>query len=205
MKITLIAIAGGSGAGKTWLAERLVAAFGEQAGRISLDDFYHDLTPRPAAERAGVNFDQPQAVDWSTFRHTLTALRRGQPVALPRYDFSTHTRQTEATIWQPRPLVILDGLWLLRRAELRRRYALSLFLDCPENLRLERRQRRDQGERGRSAHEVQSQFQQQVVPMHQRWVAPQAAHADVVLPAAAVAKALPGLIVRIAKLNHCQP
>jgi uridine kinase len=200
MNVHLIAIVGGSGSGKTWLAERLLAEFGDQAGRISLDDFYRDLSPVPEAQRSQVNFDDPESIDWPLFHQTLTRLRTGGSVPLPSYDFATHTRRPETKPWQPRRLVLLDGLWLLRDAELRALYSLSIFVACAEDVRLARRTERDQRERGRSAQSVRTQFLRHVAPMHRRFVAPQTRHADLVVESGNGGALLPELRAVLGRL-----
>ena len=181
MTTHLIAIVGGSGSGKTWLAERLLEQLGPDAGRLSLDDFYRDRSQLSMADRDRTNFDHPNSIDWAFFRRCLKGICTGAPVELPIYDFATHTRRVETSTWQLRRLVLLDGLWLLRRAELRQLYRLSVFVDCAENIRLERRLARDQRERGRSGESVRRQFTQHVAPMHNRFVAGQARQADLVV------------------------
>jgi uridine kinase len=178
VKATLIAITGGSGSGKSWLARRLKRRLGALAGILSLDDFYHDLSFLPLRARHRVNFDDPDAIEWSHFRDCLRRLQRGETVALPRYDFATHTRLARPRLWRPRPIVLLDGLWLLHRSELRSFYDLSLFCACPPEVRLERRLARDQRERGRSRASVLRQFREQVAPLHERFVEPQRHYAD---------------------------
>ncbi len=168
-----IAIVGGSGSGKTWLAERLCATLGRAAARLSLDDFYRDLSPMPAADRARVNFDDPAAIDWELVSETLAALARGEPAGIPSYDFAAHTRRRQWHRLTPGDFVIWDGLWLLHEDWLRRRFALSVFVDCPPEARLERRIDRDVRERQRTPESVRRQFQEHVEPMHGRHVAPQ--------------------------------
>lgn len=180
--VRLIAIVGGSGSGKTWLARRLKRRFGKHAGILALDDFYTDLSHLPLAQRERLNFDDPAAIEWSLVHKSLQALITSRKVPLPRYDFTTHTRKTEIRIWRPRPIVILDGLWLLHRPELRQLYALSIYVDCPESLRLERRLQRDQKERGRTQASILRQFKSQVAPMHNLHVEAQKKHVDLVLP-----------------------
>lgn len=198
MKAKLIAIVGGSGSGKTWLAEYLVAGLGGAAGRISLDDFYRDLSQLSREERAGVNFDRPGAIDWGLFEGTLSRIQRGIPTTLPSYDFATHSRSREPRPWQPFPLVILDGLWLLRRESLRRMLSWSVFLECSEETRLARRLHRDQTHRQRSPDSIYRQFTEQVKPMHRRYVDGQASVADLVIPVDTLDGRLPEL------LNRCQ-
>ena len=178
--VRLIALTGGSGSGKSWLARRLQRRLGPLAGVLSLDDFYRDLSSLSLRERHRINFDHPDAIEWSLFHDCLQRLQRGETVALPRYDFATHTRRARPRIWRPKPVVLLDGLWLLHRPELRRLYDLSVFCACPAELRLERRLARDQRERGRRRASVLRQFREQVAPMHDRFVEPQAGHAHLV-------------------------
>lgn len=181
MKAQLVAITGGSGSGKTWLVRRLKHRLGRAAGLLSVDDFYRDLSHLTLCERARHNFDHPKAIEWSLFGDRLRRIRAGEAAMLPRYDFATHTRRSEPRRWTPRPIVLLDGLWLLHRPELRSLYALSVFVDCPEELRLRRRLARDQRERGRTRDSVLHQFYRQVTPMHDRFVQPQKRWADLVL------------------------
>jgi uridine kinase len=179
--VRLVAITGGSGAGKTWLADRLGVLLGHRAGRVSQDSFYRDWSHLPPAERGGVNFDHPDALDWDEFASVLGELRGGRACRLPAYDFQTHTRRAGGEFLQPRTLVIVDGLWLLHRPEIRRQFDLTLFIHCPEDERLRRRIARDTVERGRTEDSVRDQFETAVSPMHGRFVSPQAAHADLLL------------------------
>jgi uridine kinase len=181
MSPLLIAIAGGSGSGKTWLARKLKRRFGRRAGLLSLDDFYRDLSALPVRERERVNFDHPDAIDWDLFLKCLKQIRRGERTLLPRYDFATHTRLARPRVWRPRPVVIIDGLWLLGRPELRKVYSLMVYVDCAEELRLARRLARDQQQRGRSRASVLRQWRSHVKPMHDEHVAPQVKRARLVV------------------------
>jgi len=177
----LIAIVGGSGAGKSWLVARLCELLGDKACHLELDDFYRDCSALPPARRARVNFDIPHAIDWHAAERALFDAEAGQPTRVPRYDFATHCRRIEQEAWQPRPLVFVDGLWLLRRPDLRRRFALTVYLDTPLPLRRSRRLARDVVERGYDAAEVARRFATEVAPMHGRYVEPQKRRADLVL------------------------
>ncbi|HWA26675.1 MAG TPA: uridine kinase [Lacunisphaera sp.] len=179
--VRLVAITGGSGAGKTWLADRLHRLLGKNAARLSQDCFYRDWSHLPPAERAQLNFDHPDMLDWDHFGDVLRDLRQGRPCQLPAYDYCTHRREPAGEILQPRPVVIVDGLWLLHRPEIRRHFELSVFLHCPAEERLRRRMARDTVERDRTEASVLEQFHGTVAPMHQQFVSPQAAHADLLL------------------------
>lgn len=177
----LVAIVGGSGAGKGWLAGRLGLLLGGQAGRLSLDDFYHDRSSISPGRRARLNFDSPDAIDWELARQTFHDCRAGRPARLPRYDFITHSRLPATTACSPRPLVLVEGLSLLVHADVREFFDLKVYLDCPSDLRLQRRLTRDVAERGRSPESVRSQFDGTVAPMHALHVEPQRRWADVIL------------------------
>jgi uridine kinase len=179
--VQLIAVVGGSGAGKGWLVNRLCRLLGDKACHLQLDDFYRDRSHLPPGRRARLNFDIPDAIDWEWAERVLRDCRAAQPTRLPRYDFATHSRLADRAPWQPRPLVLVDGLWLLRPAAVRALFDLRIFLDTPANLRCSRRLARDIAERGYSAEAVERQLRTHVVPMHDRYVEPQKKRADIVL------------------------
>src|SRR5438093_5669770 len=143
----LVAIVGGSGAGKSWLTDRLQKVFGEKAARLSLDDFYLDRSHLLPSQRARVNYDHPRAIDWPGLEQFLQDCQAGRMCRLPRYDFATHSRSMRRDLWHPKPLVLVEGLWLLLRPASRRMFAFSIFIDCPAWLHLRRRLARDRVER----------------------------------------------------------
>jgi uridine kinase len=177
----LVAIVGGSGAGKGWLVERLGRLLGEQACQLSMDNFYHDRSHLAPSRRGSLNYDSPYAIDWDRAERTLRDCQAGRSTQVPRYDFTTHRRLPATTQWQPKPLVLVEGLSLLVRAPVRHLFDLKIYLDCPPELRLHRRLIRDVAERGRSPDTVKRQFRRTVAPMHARYVEPQQKWADVVL------------------------
>lgn len=177
----VIAVVGGSGAGKSWLVERLCRALGENAGRLCVDDFYRDRSHLPLAERARMNFDEPDAIDWAELACAIRDGRDGLPMRVPRYDFATHSRPVAPRLQLPRPVLFVEGLWLLHDPELRRRFDLSIFLDAPADLRLARRLARDTVERGYTTEAVRQRLVGDVLPMHDRHVQPQRRWADLVL------------------------
>lgn len=197
MPVYFIAITGGSGSGKTWLARQLKRRLGAQAVILTLDDFYRDQSAVPLRQRSRLNFDHPDAIDWDLLIECLDGIKDGKPVRLPRYDFTEHTRKTRTRVWNRKPIVVLEGLWLLRRPELRKLYSLSVFVECDEALRLERRIKRDMRERERSRASILRQFRTQVAPMHDCYVQPQAKLATMVLGPAISRQAVDDLAEQI--------
>lgn len=195
--VILVAIAGGSGSGKTWLAAALRRRLRSQAGLISLDDFYRDLSHLPLARRARTNFDSPAAIDWTLFESTLRTLAAGGTPILPRYDFAHHTRSARVRRWRRHPIVLIEGLWPWARPGLRRLFSLRIYRDAAAGLRFERRLRRDVRHRGRTPASVDRQWRLQVEPMFARHVAPQRRTADVVLGAVVTPADLAALARRI--------
>jgi uridine kinase len=171
--VRFIAVVGGSGSGKTWLAAELARWFGEEAAHLCLDHFYRDLSHLPKMERARANFDDPAAIDWDSLRTVMEALERGATAQVPVYDFTEHVRKEETTLLECRPFVVLEGLWLLHPEWLREKFDVSVFVDCPEDTRLRRRVERDVLTRGRTEESVMKQFAEHVQPMHARFVEPQ--------------------------------
>jgi uridine kinase len=176
----LVAIVGGSGAGKTWLARQIAASLRGSPGLITLDDFYKDLSHLPFSRRVRVNFDHPRSIEWPLLERVLRDLRAGGRPELPLYDFATHCRRAETRRWSYRRVVLCEGLWLLGRPSLRRLFDLRIYVDCPAQLRLRRRIARDTRERDRTSQSVLQQWRRQVLPMHRRFVAPQRHRADVI-------------------------
>ena len=115
----LIAIVGGSGSGKTWLAAELKKRLEPHAALLSLDDFYFDMSGVPPGTRDHLNYDHPQTIDWPLFESILDDCLMGRATGLPQYDFETHTRKREIRFFQPAPLVLVEGLWLLHQPKLR--------------------------------------------------------------------------------------
>jgi len=197
-----VALAGGSGAGKSALAAVLADALGpERVLRIAQDSYYRDLAGLPFDELAARNFDHPEALETELLVAHLRALRGGQAVEVPMYDFARHRRSETTWRAEPRALVVVDGILALADAELRACFDLRVFVDAPEGLRLERRLARDVAERGRSPDSVRAQFEATVRPMHDAFVEPSRAHADWVVPnAVELARAGAPLLARVRAL-----
>lgn len=176
----LIAITGGRGAGKTWLARRLQRLLGPDASRLSLADFYLDRSNVPATLREKINLDHPRAIDWELFEGALRDCAMGRRIQVPQFSLATQTRCFDFKEISPGPVVLVDGLWLLCRRSVRTLFDFSVYLDCPAQLRLERQLAKN----GAPSSEVDSfrrHFWKAITPMHERFVAPEGRWADIVM------------------------
>ena len=172
-------ICGGSGAGKTTLTKGLVDRLGDtEASVLAFDAYYRDLSHLPFAERRRGNFDHPDSLDVALFLQHLDALKRGIDVDVPVYDFSTHTLSGHFERVMAASLLLVEGILLLAFEEVVAQMDYSIFLDLPEDVRLQRRVRRDMSERGRPEDHVRRQFAATVAPMHDTYVQPSRHRAD---------------------------
>ncbi len=175
---TIIGVCGGSGSGKTTLARELARVIGgDRTKIISFDSYYHDLAELTTEERAAVNFDAPESLDVDLLTSHLAALRRGLEIAVPVYDFATHTRSGDVDIVEASSYVVIEGILLFAFAEIRQLIDYRVYLDCPPDIRYQRRLARDVHERGRTADSVARQWETTVAPMHNLHVEPYAPHA----------------------------
>jgi uridine kinase len=177
----LVGISGGSGSGKSWLATAIAQALTPHCALISLDNFYRDRSHLTLAQRKRINFDHPRAIDWELFREALTHLRCGERTQIPRYDFTVSNRLGESEEVEPKPLIIVEGLWTIAKKPVREIFNLSIFLTSTAQDRFDNRLKRDQAHRARSEESVRRQFWDQVEPMHLQHVEPQRRWADKVV------------------------
>jgi uridine kinase len=179
----IIGICGGTGSGKTTVARRILAdVSAECVLYMQQDSYYRNLGDLPPELRHNVNFDHPDALDNELFINHIKALRAGEAVAMPVYDFTTHTRRPETVTLAPKPILIIEGILIFVDPGLRELMDIKIFVDTDADLRFIRRLRRDIDERGRSADSVIKQYLETVRPMHHRFVEPSKRHADVIIP-----------------------
>jgi uridine kinase len=178
----LIGIAGGTGSGKTTLAQRIVAALPDDVTLLEQDSYYRDRSHLAASERALVNYDEPAAVENDLLVQHLAALRAGSAVDTPEYDFATHTRRPLTRRVTPSPVIVVEGILLFAVPELRDSFDLRIFVDTDDDIRLMRRIRRDIVDRGRAIADIERQYYGTVRPMHLLHVAPSKRQAHLIVP-----------------------
>ena len=177
----VVSVCGGSGSGKSTFTGRLLEVLGEDAAFIAHDDYYKHTPGMSPEQRAAYNFDVPAALDTHLLVEHVAQLRAGRPAQVPIYDFCTQTRCEQARTVEPVPVVVVEGILVMADDELMEQVDLSIFIDVDEPTRLERRLRRDCGERGWSLENAQRNYEQIVKPAHMLYVEPARAKADIVL------------------------
>ena len=179
----IIGISGGTGSGKTTVANRILESVrADEVVFIQQDLYYRDLKDMPLDYRNAANFDHPDAVDNELLINHLKKLKAGESVELPIYDFRTHSRLPATTRVEPKPIVIVEGILIFAELRLLEQMDIKIFVDTPDDLRFIRRLRRDIAERGRTLDSVIDQYIATVRPMHMQFVEPSKRFADVIIP-----------------------
>jgi uridine kinase len=177
----VIGIAGGTGSGKSTLAKHLSQAIGaEHCAVIEHDRYYRDHPRLSVDERRQLDYDHPAAIETALLIRHLHDLRSGRRVELPHYDYARHRRAPEVTSQPPTRILIIEGLFVLADARLRRALNLKIFVHTPDDVRLLRRIKRDTTERGQALAEVLERYEKHARPGHERHVEPSRRHADLI-------------------------
>ncbi len=180
--ILVIGIAGGSGSGKTTLMKNLIARFPDATTVISHDNYYKRHDELTYEERCRLNYDEPAAFDTDLMVQQLHALRQGQAIDCPVYDFTVHNRSDAVTRIDPSRVIIVEGILIFENPQLRELMDIRIFVDTDADIRLCRRIKRDVNKRGRSLESVLMQYQNTVKPMHEMYVEPSKKYADIIVP-----------------------
>jgi uridine kinase len=179
----IIGICGGTGSGKTTVANRILESVSaSEVVFIQQDSYYRNLTDLPLDYRHIANFDHPDALDNDLLVNHVRRLKAGEAVELPLYDFKTHTRLNETRHVEPKGIVIVEGILIYADPRLLEQMDIKVFVDTPDDIRFIRRLRRDLAERGRTVESVIEQYIATVRPMHMQFVEPSKRHADVIIP-----------------------
>lgn len=179
----VIGIAGGTGSGKTTVANVILERVGaESIAFIPHDAYYKDLKHLPKAQREIINFDHPDSLESELLVEHLQLLREGGSIQVPVYDFTSHSRTEVSERIDPHPIILVEGILIFAEKTLCDLFDVKIFVDTPPDIRFIRRLERDIDERGRSLESVVQQYQTTVRPMHQEFVEPSKRYADVIIP-----------------------
>jgi|TARA_Y100000385_G_scaffold47375_1_gene43996 uridine kinase len=179
----IIGIGGGTGSGKTTVVNQILSEF--QAGEvqvISQDSYYKDTSHLTFKDRCDINFDHPHSIDFELLESHLKKLKDGQSIDQPVYSFKTHNRTGETVITEAKKVLIIEGILILSNPQLRALLDIKIFVHADSDERLIRRLKRDIAERGRDLDEVLERYQSTLKPMHQQFIEPMKAFADIIIP-----------------------
>ena len=178
----IILIGGGSASGKTFVLKKVLEKIpADKITVISIDDYYKDFSVLPFEERAKINFDHPKAFDWKLTNEQIRALKNGQTIEKPIYDFTIHGRSPKTEVVEPKELIVIEGIMALVNKDLRSMGDLKVYINCSRERRLVRRIDRDQKERGRTYESIIEQYFSTVLPMYEEIIAPSQYYADLII------------------------
>lgn len=179
----IIGIAGGTGSGKTTVVQQIMNELPQaEVGIISQDSYYKENSSLSFDERALINFDHPRAIDFNLLRNHLKDLKEGKTINQPVYSFVTHNRTEDTIVTHPRKVMIVEGILILANLELRDMFDIKIYVHADSDERLIRRLKRDIAERGRDMTEVLNRYQHTLKPMHEQFIEPTKAFADIIIP-----------------------
>ena len=178
----VILIGGGSASGKTYVLKKVMEKIpGDKITHISIDDYYKNFTDLTFEERAKINYDHPKSFDWKLMNEQLKALKNGQTIEKPIYDFTTHSRSDKTEVVEPKELIVIEGIMALVNKDLRALGDLKVFISASRERRLVRRIDRDMKERGRTYESIIEQYFTTVLPMYEEIIAPSQYYADLII------------------------
>jgi len=179
----IIGISGGTGSGKTTVAQKIISSVGDaNVVYLQQDSYYRNLGDMPLDLRHRVNYDHPDAFDTELLINHLEALRAGESIEQPTYDYATHSRRTATIHLDPQPVIVVEGILVFVNPQLRALMDLKIFVDTDADIRFIRRLDRDVNERGRSVESIITQYTTTVRPMHLQFVEPSKRYADIIIP-----------------------
>jgi len=182
MKSIIIGITGGSSSGKTYLSNKLINKFGkDNINLIQMDSYYNDLKYLSMEKREKNNFDQPNAFDFNLLLNHLKNLDNKGNVEIPIYDYKTHTRSNKTNKIIGKPILIIEGIFALYNKKIRDLMNLTIYIDIENNIRKERRIKRDTIQRNRTEDSIIYQYENVVEPMYKKYISPMKNKSNLIL------------------------
>lgn len=183
MNTILLGIAGGTGSGKTTLADKVIDSFGDdEVSVLRHDNYYKRHDEMCYDERAKLNYDHPNAFDTELLCEHIKMLKAGRSIEMPLYDYTVHNRSDETVVVNPAPVILLEGILIFAEPSLCELMDIKVFVDTDADVRILRRIIRDVKERERSLDSVIGQYLTTVKPMHEQFVEPSKRQADIIIP-----------------------
>lgn len=182
MESKIIAVAGGSASGKSTIVDYIKDYFANDLFVMGHDNYYKAHDDIEFSQREKLNYDEPSAFDNEIFLKDLKALKKGEDIDMPTYDYSIHTRSDKTIHVSPRKIILIEGILVLYDKRIRDITDTMVFVDADSDVRLQRRILRDTKERARSLDSVLTQYIKQVKPMHEKYVEPTKKYADIIIP-----------------------
>lgn len=196
----LVGIAGGSGSGKTTVAEKIMEKTAQPVVFLKQDSYYRNFDGMTIEEKRAINYDHPSAYDDDLLIDHLQRLTRGESVDVPVYNYARYERESRTEHVEPRPIIIVEGILVLENAALRNLLDIKLYVDTDADVRFIRRLLRDTHERGRTVDSVVAQYMDVVRPMHLQFIEPTKRYADLIIPEGGYN--LVAIDVIVSKLQH---
>ena len=182
MRSVILGIAGGTGSGKTFIADNLISIYNSNSiNVINLDSYYKDLSHMGHQDRVKQNFDHPDSIDIDLIISHLNQISDGNDIDIPIYDFSNHVRLESTKTISQSNVIIMEGIFALHYMQLRKLYTLNIFIETSDDIRFQRRLIRDTKERGRTIGSIKDQFESTVLPMHEKFIEPSKQFADLII------------------------
>lgn len=201
----VIAVAGGTGSGKTTIVQKLLEMFDStDCIDIKHDNYYRDQSDKSIEQRKQTNYDHPLSLETELLVEHLQKLKSGEPVEMPLYDYVEHTRSSQTIALSPTKVIIVEGILIFESEKLRREFDLKIFVDTDADIRFIRRLQRDIAERGRDMQSVIDQYITTVKPMHEEFVEPSKRFADLIIPEGLNTAALGVVLARMKELTQLQ-
>lgn len=178
----IVGITGGTGSGKTTIINEVNKLFdSSDICLLSSDSYYKNNANLDFSQRDKLNYDTPEAIDFNLLNKHIDLLKQGININVPNYCFTTHLRLENSTVLEPKKILIIEGILILTDKNLRQSIDYSVFLDCPRDVRFQRRLERDIKERGRNYNDVVNLFETRLDYMHSKFVEPYKSKCDLIL------------------------
>ncbi|WP_066900408.1 uridine kinase [Streptobacillus notomytis] len=184
-KPIIIGISGGTGSGKTSVANAVLEDLMKNGNDVVLleqDSYYKKNDHLSFSERVKLNYDHPNSIDFDLLEKHILMLSKHESIDKPIYNFSEHNRTKETERIEPKSIIIVEGILILAIEKIRNILDMKIFVDTDDDIRLLRRMERDIQERGRSFDNIKEQYINTVKPMHLEFVEPSKRYADVIIP-----------------------